>query len=271
MAADETKKLFKFLQSVRLRMRPPNFLRMLQQPTIAKLSDLSTGDVLLDIGAGPMNNAIALKKLGKAWVIAIDLSFKGRDRWRARIYGVQPVVADGCALPLRSSSADRILMSSLLQMVPNPSHLLKECLRVLKPDGHIVLSVPNHYQFIPKLLQSAIGFAVTRLLGLPCTQQRLVRQLNKLFRVEGPHGYYSTDELMELFRSAGLRIADHRYAPGSFGSLLWELGVLAYIKLGNIAFHLLILGYPLARLFDIIVRPTAGSEHIVKIVPADEC
>lgn len=245
---------------------------MLQQPTIAELSDLRAGDVLLDIGAGPMNNAIALKKkLGKAWVIAIDLSFKATDRWWAQICGVQVVVADGCALPLHSSSANRILMSSLLQMVPDPSHLLKECLRVLKPDGHIVLSVPNHYQFIPKLLQSTIGSAVTRLLGLSYTHQRLVSQLNKLFGVGGPQGYYSTDELMELLRSSGFRITHHRYAPGRLGSLLWELGVLAYLRFGNIAFHLLFLGYPFARFFDTVVRPTAGSEHIVRMVPADEC
>ncbi len=262
--------MFGMFRSLRLRMGSPNFLRMLQQSTIVKLSDLSAGDVLLDIGAGPMSNAIALKRLGKAWVIAIDLSFKNRDKWRAQIYGVQAVVADGCTLPLRSSSVNRILLSSLLQMVPEPSDLLKECLRVLKPNGHVVLSVPNHYQFIPKLLRSIIGSVVAKSLGLPHTHQRLVRRLNRLFRVEGPRGYYSTDELMELLRSSGFRITHHRYAPGRLGSLLWELAVLAYVRFGNIAFHLVFFCYPLARLFDVIIKPTAGSEHIVRIVPADE-
>ncbi len=226
--------------------------------------------VVLDLGAGPMEYAIAVAQHDGVYVIAADLDLLMDRVSTARRHGVVPLQVNGQMLPLADQSIDRILMSSLLHMVPEPLKLLQECHRVLKQDGHVVLSVPNHYQFIPKLMKSFAGPALCRLFRLPNTHEELVCQLNKRFHVGGPKGYYSLSDLTSLLKETGFNIVEHEYAPGWFGSLLWELSILGYVRFGNIAFHLLFFTYPLARLFDIFKKSSIGSEHIVKVSPAYE-
>lgn len=227
------------------------------------------GMTVVDLGAGQMHYASELAKGLATGVVAVDLDFPaGSLKLVER--GMKIVRADAARLPLKDHEVDCILMSSLLQMVFDPSRLLQECRRVLRRDGHIVLSVPNRYRYIPVLMRSSFKAFLSRVLRLPDSDADLTVLLNERFHVGGPRGYYSLEELTELVKSSGFLIAHHRYAPGRLGSLLWELAVLAYVRFGNIAFHLVFLCYPLARLFDIIVRPTAGSEHIVRIVPAND-
>ncbi len=259
-----------YIRLIHSLVRRLNFLRMLQRSTILHWFDACQGRTILDIGAGSMSYSIALSRRNNIKVIAVDLLFTPEDELFARRNTVEALIADACVLPLRNSSVDCILMSSLLQMVSEPIHLLRECLRVLRPSGYIVLSVPNHYQFIPKFMGSSGGHFFMRLFGLPHSSEELVGHLNKRFNVAGPKGYYSEHELKALLVKAGFRITDHKYAPGRFGSLLWELSVLAYVKCGKVAFHLLFLSYPLAWLFDLIFKPTVGSEHIVRIEPINE-
>ena len=229
--------------------------------------DVYDQQVVLDFGAGPMQYAIAVAQHDRAYVIAADLDFRLDCVDVAKRNRVVPLRANGQSLPLPDKSIDRILMSSLLHMVPEPLKLLRECKRVLKQDGHVVFSVPNHYQFIPKLMKSFVGPAFCRLFRLPRTHEELVCHLNKRFHVGGPQGYYSIDDLNSLLKSSGFDIVEHEYAPGWFGSLLWELSILGHIRFGNIAFHLLFLTYPLARFCDIFIKSSIGSEHIVKALP----
>lgn len=245
----------------------PNYLRRLQWFSIHRMLGADRQKIVLDLGAGPMQYAIAVAQNDSAYVIAADLDFRLDCVDVEKRNRVVPLRANGQSLPLADKSIDRILMSSLLHMVPEPLKLLQECHRVLKQDGHVVLSVPNHYQFIPKLMKSFAGSAFCYLFRLPHTHEELVCQLNKRFHVGGPQGYYSIDDLNSLLKSSGFDIVEHKYAPGWFGSLLWEFAILGYVRFGNIAFHLLFLTYPLARFFDIFIKSSIGSEHIVKALP----
>lgn len=253
-----------------LRLFGHPYLRRLQWPVLRRLLGVRQEQTLLDVGTGAMAYAIALRKQADPRVVAIDLVFRQADIMRARRYGVEPIVADACVLPLPDSTIDYILASSLVQMVPEPLRLLRECLRVLRPGGHMVLSVPNRYQFLPRLMKFFPRCILTHLFRLPPTDEELINHLNTRFSVAGPQGYYSSDEIATLLTSAGFRVIDHEYSPGRFGSLLWELAVLGYVRFGNVAFHVLFLAYPFARLFDMIAKPTTGSEHIIRIVPIDE-
>jgi SAM-dependent methyltransferase len=49
------------------------------------------------------------------------------------------------ALPLTSESVDCVLLTSVLEHISEPQILLKEIRRILKKDGHLVLSVPFLY------------------------------------------------------------------------------------------------------------------------------
>ena len=211
-----------------------------------------------------MRYAVRLAKRSGTRIIAIDWDVSPDGATLARRHDIAVLRADGQALPLADRSVDRILMSSLLHMVPDPERLLAECWRVLKPDGYLVLSTPNHYQFIPDIFRSKKGGALKKVFRLPSSYAEMIALLNKRFGVGGPRGYYAPDELAKLLETCYFQIEEHRYAPGWVGSLLWELGVLAYVRFGNMAFHLLFIAYPAARLCDILAIPKTGSEHIVK-------
>lgn len=235
---------------------------------VRRLLQVHDDQTILDVGAGPMSYAVALTRLGNHnRVIAFDLSFNSEDEAFSRLCGVQPILADAHLLPLPDNSADRILLSSLLHMVPVPSRLLRECKRVLKPNGCMVLSVPNQYRYIPIVMESNVGSPLSTFLRIPHQCNELLILLNRKFHVNGPSGYYSEAELQELLISSGFCIANHEYAPGLVGSLCWELAVLAYIRLGKLVFLLLLFTYPFARVFDAFAKSTYGSEHLIKVVP----
>ena len=245
----------------------PNFLRWLQWPALQALLDLQGGNIVLDLGAGPMSYSIRLARHAGVRVIALDWDISVDAAVLAARHNISALRGDGQALPLADGSVDRVLMSSLMHMVPKPDRLLAECRRVLKPGGHLVLSVPNRYQTIPALMAKRRGGMLGRILRIPSDYDDLLSLLNKRFGVAGPQGYYTFDELQDLLRSEGFDIEAHKYAPGRVGSFIWELGVLAYVRFGNKAFHLLFLAFPLARLCDILTTSRSGSEHIVKAVP----
>lgn len=229
--------------------------------------DAHANETVLDLGAGPMQYSILVARCDGALVIAADLDFLTGDVELAKRKGVVPIRADGQFLPLADQSIDRILMSSLLHMVPEPLLVLRECRRVLKNEGHVVLSVPNHYQFIPKWMNSIAWPTLQRLFGLPSTHAELIQKLNERFHVGGPQGYYSLDELNTMLHSSGFFVMEHKYSPGRFGSVIWELAVLGYVRCGNVAFHLLMFVYPLARFFDVISKSSVGSEHVLLVAP----
>jgi len=81
------------------------------------------------------------------------------------------------ALP--SNSIDIVLSTQVLEHVRNPHSYLQECLRVLKPDGRLILSTHGYWPYHPdphdywrwtceglkKVMQDA-GFRVTRFEGI---------------------------------------------------------------------------------------------------------
>ena len=62
-----------------------------------------------------------------------------------RIDGVARLQADGCRLPLRDGSIDRLLSFGSLEHFPDPDAGLREIARVLQPQGVAVIVVPNFY------------------------------------------------------------------------------------------------------------------------------
>lgn len=242
-----------------------NYLRRLQWPAIRQLLDIrQEGMTVLDVGAGGMQYSIALGRCGRVRVVALDVDLKTDFVDRGKQRGLLPVKASGQAIPLGNGSVDRIMMSSVLHMVEHPELLLSECIRVLKPGGHMVISVPNHYQFIPSFINSGFGQALGRFFGLPGSYDDLILSLNARFGVKGSRGYYSFPELNVLLGGSGLCITKHILSPGLVGSLLWELSVLGYVRFGRLSFILVFLAYPFARLCDLFIPMNRGSEHIVK-------
>jgi SAM-dependent methyltransferase len=245
----------------------PNLIRRLQWPHVWSMLRLDPDDIVVDLGAGSMQYSAELAKRGVAHVIAVDLHIPaGSGPW-TRSHRISTVNADALSLPFASHSIDRILVSSLLQAVPDPDRMLLECRRVLKAEGSMTLIVPNHYRYLP-CIYARLGGRVKRLLRLPVPFGRFLHELNRWFCVAGPQGYYSRDELSALLQRNSFAVECHRFSPGALGTLLWETGILLYPRVGQAGARMAFLFYPLAKLWDRLKGAHHGAEHVIRAVPA---
>ena len=107
-----------------------------------KLQNVNKSALLFDIGAGTQPFA---ELLGHFNTYTVDFNpYKGID-----------VVTDlNNPLPVRDSVVDIVVMSNLIEHIPEPLALLKESKRILKPGGTLILTVP----FLIKIHQEPYDF-----------------------------------------------------------------------------------------------------------------
>ena len=110
-------------------------LRLNRQHIAAALERHARGR-LLDAGCGARPYVRELAA-GTGSVIALEL-----DRKR---YGGPPPEVWGSTLelPFRDESFDTVFSSQVLEHVPEPAQMVAEIARVLKPDGHLILTAPH--------------------------------------------------------------------------------------------------------------------------------
>ena len=121
--------------------------KIIQKPTvIANHMDLKPGMTVLDIGPGKgsYTKAVAQRILPNGKVYAIDIQPYVIERLKKNIEkegitNIVPKVDDVYNLYFEDNSIDRILMITCLPEIPDPIKALKECKRVLKPEGIISL------------------------------------------------------------------------------------------------------------------------------------
>lgn len=100
-----------------------------------------TTPLVADLGAGGGQVGSWLARRGVRPITCDVVLAAGRA---ARRDGLMAVVGDvGEILPFRSASLDGILAGEIIEHVYDPALLLRECHRVLKPGGVLVLTTPN--------------------------------------------------------------------------------------------------------------------------------
>lgn len=90
---------------------------------------------LLDFGCGrkPYENIFDVEEY-----TGLDIQESGHDHTNEQI----DVYYDGETIPFDDNTFDSIFSSEVLEHVFNPEQILSEIFRVLKPGGHILLTVP---------------------------------------------------------------------------------------------------------------------------------
>lgn len=102
---------------------------------------LPPGSVVADLGAGGGEVGVLLRERGLRPIACDAVLDAGRAAGRA---GLPAIVLDvGEELPLRSGSLDGVLAGEVIEHVYDPALLLRECRRVLRPGGVLVLTTPN--------------------------------------------------------------------------------------------------------------------------------
>jgi len=111
---------------------------------------------ILDIGCGTGRHTAAVYDLEKGSVVGADPNFQdllaARQRlglhtaWNPRKNGVWSLAAaDMTRMPFNDGSFDNVICSEVLEHVGPWRRAVKECIRVLKPGGHLVISVPRRW------------------------------------------------------------------------------------------------------------------------------
>ncbi len=102
------------------------------------------GQRILDVGCGTALDV---------WYLAADNQVVGLDvapallHW-AQQHGVQPLLGDAeGALPFPDASFDVVVAKDVFEHLLDPTRLLFEINRLLRPGGVLVVNVPNHFFF----------------------------------------------------------------------------------------------------------------------------
>ena len=122
--------------------------RTWQSLTVGIAALLRLGDVL-DVGSGDGAAAAALAPYCRS-LTCVDVSERLVAAARERLghhANVRAQVADAHALPFADASFDSVLVFHTLTYAENPGRVLKECARVLRPGGRlVVLCLDEHRQ-----------------------------------------------------------------------------------------------------------------------------
>jgi len=107
------------------------------------LKDLPPEKIVLDLGAGPSQFRDLTRRFENSF--AVDFL----------PYELVDVVTDlNQKLPFRDSAFDIVLLSNVLEHIPNVDFLLRECFRILKTDGLILGTIP----FLMRIHQKPYDF-----------------------------------------------------------------------------------------------------------------
>jgi SAM-dependent methyltransferase len=146
------------------------------------LADLPPGR-LLDVPAGGGTLADGVAKLGHR-MTAVDLFAHP---------GFRGVLADACApLPFRDGSFDTVVSIEGIEHFENQSAFLRECARVMRPGGRLVLTTPNILH-----LGSRLSAFLT---GQRLMKQGFVNEVTTLRARDGDRFYHGHAFLIDIFR-----------------------------------------------------------------------
>lgn len=94
---------------------------------------------IVNVGSGPNLDWLVIPETSQH--IAVDYPETG-----ARLYGARPHIwGDAQQLPLASNCSDTVLLLEVAEHLPHPDKAFKECVRILKPGGQLVVSTPFLY------------------------------------------------------------------------------------------------------------------------------
>ncbi|HQA69632.1 MAG TPA: methyltransferase domain-containing protein [Aggregatilineales bacterium] len=199
--------------------------------TIFDWLDPQEGDRILDAGCGRGFYPRFIRAASSAEVVGLELEFDYVQIARRALAGLDGITLVNGSLydpPFPDEYFDKVILSEVLEHVPDDVGALRALARVLKPGGLIAITVPNaNYPFwwdpINKTLETLFGTHIQHgvLAGIWANHVRL----------------YTHEELFRTVRRAGLELVEvrsfthycfpfiHNIVYG-FGKTALEAGVL---------------------------------------------
>ena len=118
--------------------------------------EVAPGSRILDIGCGSGRHVGAAYEFKNVSVIGADRNFQDLNEARSRMQFHDRIGAHGngswhlagadvTSLPFPDASFDLVICSEVLEHIPDHHRAMTEIVRVLKPDRHLVVSVPRRW------------------------------------------------------------------------------------------------------------------------------
>jgi len=140
------------------------------------------GKKCLDIGPGTGRWLQFFKHSGAKEIAAIDISQESLNRCSKLCYKTQKANVEFETFDFKSNYFDIVISFMLLEHIVNPANYIKEILRVSKPGGMVLLTIPNIVSFVSRV-RVLLGIMPLAVTGDP-THVRFYtkKELKKLFR-----------------------------------------------------------------------------------------
>ena len=130
-----------------------HFIDMVEHDILGKVAQPRSGEIAVDLGCGTGAYSVWLQEQGLS-VTGVDLSEKMLAVARRKASDrVKFIRADLSHLPFPSGQFDFAICNVTLEFVQDPTAVLKEGIRVLKPGGRLVVGL------IPKLGPWAVKYS----------------------------------------------------------------------------------------------------------------
>lgn len=111
---------------------------------VKKVLEITNSEIILDIGSATGDYSIDLKENGFK-VVCVDINYKYLKIAKKKDRNLPVVMADACTLPFKDCSFDAVTILNALRYFNNPLLALKECNRVLKNGGSLILICHNKF------------------------------------------------------------------------------------------------------------------------------
>jgi len=107
------------------------------------------GSLVVEAGCGEGYGGQLLAEAGAVLVAGLDLDLPSLRHVAAAYPGVRPVRANLVSLPLADGSAGVVVSSQVVEHLWDQDGFVRECARVLRPGGRLVVTTPNRRTFPP--------------------------------------------------------------------------------------------------------------------------
>jgi len=116
------------------------FHRVRERETVKIIGKFGENSVTLDIGCG---TGLVTRHATGSLVVGLDINQWNLKMTKTHASKAAVILGDGERLPIRSGSVGTIICTETLEHLPSPQNALCEMVRVLKPEGKIIGSVPS--------------------------------------------------------------------------------------------------------------------------------
>jgi len=167
----------------------------------------------LDIGCDAGVYTIEFLRRGVKKISGIDINVSSikiaKDNLKKVNLHADLTQSDAQALHFKDNTFDQVICLMIMEHVKNPTALLNEISRVLKPGGQLVLSVPNELY----LSKPIIPYDFSKI----------------LIEIGHEHAGYYLEDLQGFFQKSNLFIKEHKYYYKFFSRIITEF---IYIVVG---------------------------------------